>query len=421
MTTLITHIGELVAVPPGPIPGPEMDHAPKMPNAAVLIDGDRIAWVGSASAAPTADETFDAAGGCVVPGLVDCHTHAVFAGSRESEFVKRIRGKSYHQIAEEGGGIRTTVESVRRTSEHELIELAVPRLRRMLEAGVTTLEIKSGYGLTPSDEIKMLRAARALSARTPLEVITTYLAAHTVPREYAGRPDEYLQSVFNDDVLTAVRKDGLAEFSDVFCEKGAFTVEQSRFALRAAARYSLRPKVHADQLSQMGASKLAAELGAVSTDHLEFIDEPSIAALKSSGTIPVLLPGCSFFLDTAPAPARRLIDAGLPVALATDLNPGSSMIESLPLIMSLACVKLRMTPVEALVACTANAAAAVDRHRRLGSLAVGHQADLVVLDVPNVDAWPYHVGRNCVRAVIKGGRVVVIRTPAPAPRPRGGS
>jgi imidazolonepropionase len=421
MTTLITHIGELVAVPPGPVPGPAMDRVPRMPDAAVLIEGDRIAWVGPGNAAPDADETFDAAGGCVVPGLVDCHTHAVFAGTREQEFVKRIRGKTYHQIAEEGGGIRTTVESVRFASEHELIELALPRLRRMLEQGVTTIEIKSGYGLTPADEIKMLRAARALSVRTPLEIITTYLAAHTVPRDYVGRPDEYLRTVFNDDVLTTVRKDGLADFCDVFCEKGAFTVEQARFALRAAARYSLRPKVHADQLSQIGASRLAAELGAVSADHLEFVDQPSIAAMNSAGTIPVLLPGCSFFLDTPPAPARRLIDAGLPVALATDLNPGSSMIESLPLIMSIACVRLRMTPVEALVACTANAAAAVDRHRRLGSLAVGHQADLVVLDVATVDAWPYHVGRNCVRAVIKGGRVVVNRTLVPAPRPRGGS
>lgn len=407
MTLCISNIGELVVVPAGPVPGSRMDGVQRITNAAVVVENGRIAWFGPATDAPPADETLDAAGGCVVPGLVDCHTHAVFAGSRENEFVWRIQGKSYHQIAEEGGGIKTTVRAVRAASEAELVELAVPRLRRMLEQGVTTVEIKSGYGLSPDDELKMLRAAAALRKHTPVEIVTTYLAAHTTPLDYAGRPDEFLDTVLSDTQMARVRDEGLAVFCDAFCEMGAFTVEQSRRALEAGRRVGLRAKLHADQLSQMGASRLAAEMNAVSVDHLEFVDDASIAALKAAGVIPVLLPGCSFFLGSAPAPARKLLSADLPVALATDVNPGSCLIESLPLIMSIACVMLRMTPAEALVACTANAAAAIDRADRLGAIAAGHQADLVVLNVPTVDAWPYNVGRNCVRTVIKKGNVVV--------------
>lgn len=411
MTLLVANIGQLVVVPPGPVAGPAMDRVDRLADAALLIEDGRIAWFGPASEAPPAAQTLDVGGGCVVPGLIDCHTHAVFAGSREAEFVKRIRGESYHQIAECGGGIRVTVEAVRRASEAELVALAQPRLGRMLGQGVTTVEIKSGYGLTPGDELKMLRAAKSLAAHTPVEIVPTYLAAHTVPAEYAGRADEYLRAVCDDKLLAQVREEGLAEFCDAFCEKGAFTVEQSRFALRAGLRNGLRPKLHADQLSQMGASRLAAELGAVSADHLEFVDDESITAIKEAGTIPVLLPGCSFFLDSEPAPARKLINAGLPVALATDYNPGSCMIDSLPLIMSIACTRLRMTPTEALVACTANAAAAIGRQGRIGAVAVGHQADLVILDVPNLDAWPYHVGRDCVSRVLKRGALVVDHYP----------
>jgi len=403
---LIVNISELVVVPPGPVAGTEMDRIRRLPDAALLVEDGRIAWFGPSGDAPSAPRTLDAQNGCVVPGLIDCHTHTVFAGGREAEFVQRVRGKTYHQIAEEGGGIRVTVEAVRRASQEVLARLARPRVERMLRQGVTTVEIKSGYGLTPADELKMLRAARTLADQTPVEIVGTYLAAHTVPAEFAGRAEDYLRVVCADEVLAEVRDQGLAEFCDVFCEQGAFNAAESRFALEAGLRHGLRPRVHADQLSQMGASRLAAELGAVSADHLEFVDDGAIAALQRSGTIPVLLPGCSFFLDTEPAPARKLMDAGLPVAVATDFNPGSSMIESLPLVMSIACTRLRMTPTEALVACTANAAAALARRDRLGAIAVGYQADLVLLDVPNIDAWPYHMGRNCVRAVLKRGQVV---------------
>ncbi len=384
-----------------------MRNVRRVPSAALLVDGDRIAWFGPQRdfRPPVGCETVDADGGCVLPGLVDCHTHTVFAGTREGEFVQRIEGRSYADIARAGGGIRLTVDAVRRASCDELVALALPRLERMLGRGVTTVEIKSGYGLTVEDEIKMLEAVRRLRALQPIELVGTYLAAHTTPKEFEGRSDAYLDAVCGDNVLAHLRDENLAEFCDVFCETTAFSVEQARRVLSAGKRFGLRSKVHADQITQMGASTLAGEVGAVSADHLEHIDDEGIAGLKEARSVAVLLPGCTFFLGIAQAPARRLLDADLPVAVATDYNPGSSMIESLPLVMSIACTQMRMTPMEVVVAATANAAAAIDRHSRIGAIEVGMQADLVVLDVPTVERWMYEPGRNCVRTVIKGGRV----------------
>jgi imidazolonepropionase len=276
----------------------------------------------------------------------------------------------------------------------------------MLRNGVTTVEIKSGYGLTVGDELKILETVQFLATRQPIELVATYLAAHTVPTEFKNKPDSYLDTVLADEVLVRIQHERLAEFCDVFCERTAFDVEQSRRVLAAGGCFGLVPKIHADQLSQMGASRLAGEMNAVSADHLEKIDEFGIAALKRSGTIAVLLPGCSFFLGVEQAPARTLLEADLPVAIATDLNPGSSMIESLPLVMSIACCQMRLTPLEALVAATANAAAALNRHHRLGAISVGGQADLIVLDVPNLDRWLYEPGRNCIQTVMKSGEVV---------------
>jgi len=377
-------------------------------SAAMLLDGDRIAWFGPERGLemPPQCDVLDARGGCVIPGLIDCHTHTVFAGSREEEFVRRIEGASYAQIAEAGGGIKTTVQAVRAAGRDALVDLAMPRLARMLQRGVTTVEIKSGYGLTIEDEIKMLKAIRRLGDLQPMRVVGTYLAAHTVPEEYTGRPDEYLDSILDDRVLRRIREEGLAEFCDVFCEKTAFDVAQSRRVLTTASKWGLRPKLHADQITQMGATILASQVGAVSADHLETIHDEGIAALKAAGCVAVLLPGCSFYLGVDQAPARRLIEADLPVALATDYNPGSSMVESLPLVMGIACAQMKMTPTEALVAATANAAAAIDRHDRCGAIAVGLQADLVVLDVPNHLRLCYELGRNCTRAVVKAGTVV---------------
>lgn len=403
---VIRNIGELIVVPPGPVPGRAMRMVERIRSAAVLIDGGRIAWFGPEADlnAPSGCEFVDACGGCVLPGLIDCHTHTVFAGTREGEFVQRIEGKSYADIAQSGGGIRVTVEAVRRASLEELVETAMPRLARMLHHGVTTVEIKSGYGLTVADEIKMLEAVRRLLSMQPVELAATYLAAHTTPREFSGRSDEYLDLVFSDEVLAQIRDERLAEFCDVFCETTAFTLEQSRRILTAAKRFGLRAKLHADQITQMGASTLAGEVGAISADHLEKINDAGIAAMKHAGSVAVLLPGCSWFLGVEQAPARRLIEADLPVAVATDYNPGSSMVESLPLTMSIGCTQMRMTPIEAVVAATANAAAALNRHDRLGAIQVGMQADLVVLDVPSVERWLYEPGRNCVRVVIKRGR-----------------
>jgi len=406
---VIRNIGQLLVVPPGPIGGRFMRTVSTIESAAILIDGERIAWFGPESdlKAPQDCESLDAAGGCVLPGLIDCHTHAVFAGTREKEFVQRLAGKTYLDIAHAGGGIRVTVEAVRKANREELVELALPRLRRMLLNGVTTIEIKSGYGLTVEDEIKILEVIRELKALQPIELVPTYLAAHTVPREFAGRPDEYLDVVLDNRVLGWIRDDGLAEFCDVFCEKTAFGIMQAYRVMEAGKKFGLRPKIHADQLTQMEASVLAARVGAISAGHLEKIDAAGIAAMRDAGCIAVLLPGCAFFLGTEQAPARTILDANLPVALATDFNPGSSMVESLPLVLSIACTQMRLSPTEAVVAATANAAAAVERHRRVGGIAVGMQADLVILGVPTHERWLYEPGRNCVRTVLKRGKTVV--------------
>ncbi|MGH9322799.1 MAG: imidazolonepropionase [Vicinamibacteria bacterium] len=353
-----------------------------------------------------ADSVLDARGGAVIPGLIDSHTHMVFAGNRTDEFVMRSKGMSYLEIAKAGGGIRRTVEAVRRASLEELVELALPRLGRMLENGVTTLEVKSGYGLTTRDEIKMLEAVRELRALQPIELVPTYLGAHTVPPEYADRREAYVDLVVSDELMGRVADERLAEFCDVFCEESAFNVEESRRILEAGKNRGLAPKIHADQITQMGASRLAAEVECVSADHLEHIDGGGIAALRNGGVIAGLLPGCSFYLGVPQAPARKILDAGVPVALATNYNPGSSMIESLPLVLSIACTQMKLTPAEALTGATSTAAAALNRTDRLGRLDKGMDADLVVLDVPSVDGWLSEPGRSSVRAVLKKGRVV---------------
>ncbi len=427
---LLHNIRQLIAVLPGPLSGDDFSRPPIIEDAALVIEGDRIAWFGYAQDVPGDDfeQRVDCRGGTVVPGLIDCHTHVVFAGTREHEFVRKIQGADYLEILESGGGIRSSVRMLREATEDELVAQSLPRVRRMMGLGVTTIEAKSGYGLSPEHELKMLRAIRRIGRETPVEMVGTYLAAHCLPSEYEGRADEYLDAMLEPQLLRQIAAEGLAEFADAFCERGAFTLEQSQRFLNACKAAGLTPKIHAEQMSLTGAAKMAVELGAASADHLECINDATIAALRGSccpgdglstevdrtgrpdscGTIPVLLPGCSFFLNSPPAPARKLIEAGLPVALATDVNPGSCMIESLPLVMSIACTLLRMTPLECLVACTANAAAALRRQDRLGAIAIGHQADLLVLDVPDVALWCYRVGVNPVTTIIKAGRLVSI-------------
>ncbi len=370
-------------------------------NASLRIEEGRILDFGE-----DGEEVLDAGGGTVVPGLIDSHTHLIFAGNRCDEFVMRAKGMSYLEIARAGGGIWRTVEAVRRASLDELVELALPRLARMLSYGVTTVEVKSGYGLNVEDELKMLLAVRKLRELQPVELVPTYLAAHAVPAEYRDRRQAYVDLVTSDDLLGRVAAEGLAEFVDVFCEESAFTLEESRRILEAGKASGLVPKIHADQITQMGASRLAAEVGCVSADHLEKIDGEGIAAMKEGGVIAGLLPACSFYLGVAQAPARRLLDSGVRVGFATNYNPGSSMIESLPLTLSIACTQMRVTPFEALVGATSTAAAALRREKRLGRIEPGMDADLVVLEAPGVDAWLSEMGRGAARTVLKRGKVV---------------
>ena len=370
-------------------------------NASLRLSEGRILDFGAGGG-----EFLDAEGGAVVPGLIDCHTHLLFAGSRSDEFVMRAKGMSYLEIAKAGGGISRTVEAVRKASLDELVSLALPRLARMLGCGVTTLEVKSGYGLTVEDELKMLHAVRKLQELQPVELVPTFLGAHAVPPEYRDRRGAYVDLVVSDELLGRIADEGLAEFVDVFCEESAFTVPESRRVLEEGKKRGLAPRIHADQLTQMGASRLAAEVGCVSADHLERIDEGGIEALRSAGVIAGLLPGCSFYLGVAQAPARRLLDSGVPVAFATNYNPGSSMVESLPMALSIACAQMKVTPAEALVGATATAAKALLRGSRLGRIEQGMDADLAVLDVPSVDEWLSQMGRSSVRTVLKRGQVV---------------
>ncbi|GJM23805.1 MAG: imidazolonepropionase [Phycisphaerae bacterium] len=405
---VVRNIAEICTGPAGPTPLNGELPITRHRNSAIGIEGNTIAWIREDDPTnwPTDAKIIDANQGCVIPGLIDCHTHTVFAGTREDEYVQRAQGLSYAEIARRGGGIKNSVDAVRECRVEQLVELALPRLQRMLALGVTTVEIKSGYGLTVKDELKMLHAVKRLNELQPIELVGTYLAAHTTPREFEGNPDGYLDTVLDRKVLDQIREEGLAEFADVFCETTAFNIEQSKRFLTTCADAGLTPRVHADQITQIGASKLAAQVGASSADHLERIDDESISAMRDAGTIAVLLPACSFYLGVEQAPARRIIDAGLPVAIATDFNPGSSVVESLPLTMSIACSQMGMTPAQTLIATTTNAAAVLKRENKIGAIKEGMQADLTILDVPTIEQMCYFAGRNCTQTVIKAGRAV---------------
>jgi imidazolonepropionase len=323
----------------------------------------------------------------------------VFAGNRVEEFLARARGEKYT-----GGGILTTVAATRAASEEELVKLAKPRLLRMLSQGVTTVEIKSGYGLTLKDEFKMLLAIRRLSEELPMTLVPTFLGAHAFPPEL---PREQYLAVLLGEMIPSVAKEGLARFCDVFCDRGFYTVEEARRILLAAKNHGLGLKIHADELSYVGATELAGELSATSAEHLLHVSEAGIAALARAGTVAVLLPGTAFVLDEPYPPARKLIEAGVPVALGTDFNPGSCPLASLPWVMSLAVLKLKMTPEEVLSAVTLNAAAALGLAEDLGTLEPGKRADLVVWDAKTWAEIPYWMGQNLVWAVIKNGELVI--------------
>ena len=360
--------------------------------------------------------TIDGRGLVAVPGFVDAHTHLPFAGDRAREFGLRIQGWTYQQLAERGMGIRTTVQATRAASLDDLVGLSTKRLDRMLLTGTTTAEAKSGYGLNLEDEVKQLEALRDAAALHPVDIVPTFMGAHDIPPEYRDQRDGYVRLLV-DSLIPEVRQRGLAEFFDIFCEPSAFTLAETRTLAAAAKAAGFKVKIHADEFVSLGGAELAAELGAVSAEHLIAISDEGISRLAASDTAAILLPGVSYFLMMDKhAPARRLIDAGAAVALASDFNPGSSHISSMPFILQLGVFTLGMTVEEALNACTGNAAYAIGRHSAVGSLEPGKKMDLLLCDVPDHLSLAYEAGRNPVRTVIKNGQVVVVDGRRVAPR-----
>lgn len=395
---------------PGPRTGAAQNHISGIERGSVAgLDG-RIVFVGAAADCERAitltpnAQVIDARGCTVTPGFIDPHTHLVFGGDRREELRRRLGGASYAEIAAAGGGIVKTVAATRAASEHELIEGGRARLAEMLAFGTTTAEAKSGYGLELETELRMLRAIRTLAAGQPIELTATFMGAHEVPVEYRGRRAEYVRHVI-DDMIPAVAREGLAEWCDVFCETGVFTPDESQAILEAGVHHGLKPRIHADELGLSGGAAVAATVGARSADHLIFVDQPHARRMAERGVVATLLPAAAFFLKLGRfAPARMLIDQGVAVALATDLNPGGGFTTSMPFVMSLACFGMDMTLEEALVAATINAAAAIDRAGTIGSLEPGKQLDAVIVHGALADL--IRVGAPVIRQVVKRGRIM---------------
>lgn len=379
-----------------------------IPDAALAWDKGLIRWVGPERELPHEYqnwENWDAGGRLVIPGLVDCHTHLAFGGWRADEFELRIQGRSYQDIARAGGGILSTVARTRAVSEADLTDRAAAFLVQMGQLGITTVEAKSGYGLDLETELRLLRVYRRLGADGPLRVVPTFLGAHTVPLEYRDRREDYIDLIVRR-MLPLIATERLARFCDVFVEEGAFSVAEARRILLAGRAVGLGPKLHADQLTSGGGAELAAEVAAVSADHLECISEAGIVALARSGTVAVSLPLATLYLDHDPLPARRLLEAGVPVAVATDFNPGSAPSYHLPFAMTLACALQRMTPGEVLKGATLIAARAVGLEREVGSLEVGKAADFAEIDADSVNQWLYHLRPNACTMTVAGGKRV---------------
>ena len=385
-------------------------------NSGVLCLEGKIAWVGPMSEwtsranrmlPPRAQgiEEFDAAGMVVVPGFVDSHTHMMFAGDRAHEFALRSAGATYQDIARQGGGILNTVSHVRSASKKELKRSTLRYMNEMMKQGTTTVEIKTGYGLTLDAEIKMMEAIHELKEEEMMGVVATFIGAHAVPPEFTEDRAAYAELVIGQ-MIPYIGKRNLAQFCDVFCEQGYFDLDSSRRILEAGKAWGMMPKVHAEELTSLGGAKLAAQVGAASADHLERVDDAGIAAMRDAGVVATLLPGVSFFLNHGYAPARALIDAGVPVAIASDFNPGSCMSFSMPLMMTIACTQMRMSPEEALCAATLNGAAALRLSATCGSIEVGKNADLLVADVPDYTHLAYHFGMNHVVKTIKNGTIL---------------
>jgi len=413
---LITNAKQLLTLHsahPGPRSGKEMEDLGIIEDGGVAIKEGKIIAVGKTdkvfAQVEISESTgiIDASNKVVMPGFVDPHTHLVFAGSREDEFEMRIKGIPYKEIEKRGGGILSTVKATRAASKDELLELAQERLNRMLLWGTTTAEVKSGYGLSLDDELKILEVIRDLNEKHPINLVPTFLGAHEFPDEYQNNRKEYLRLI-GEEMIPRVSEAKLAEFCDVFCEDGFFTVEESQKILEKGENLGLGAKVHADEFSSSGGSELAGRIKAISADHVIYPSESGLKLMKENKVIPVLLPGTTLTLRSEKyAPARRMISMNLPVALATDLNPGTCTIEAMPIVIGLACLKLEMTPAEAITAATINAACAIQREERVGSLERGKDADIIILSIPNYRYLPYHFGINYTEIVIKRGKIVV--------------
>jgi imidazolonepropionase len=418
----LKNIAQVVTLGAGAVPrrGPEMAELGIIRNGAIIIRGERVTWVGSTHDFPVRQpgaETriLDCMGLELValPGFVDSHTHPIFGGTRVEEYEMRALGKSYQEIAAAGGGIRESVRQLRRADLGSLTARAERHLRQFLEHGTTTIEAKSGYGLSTEDELKALRAIAALRAESRLEIVATFLGAHAIPEEHEDSRQAYIEELIRE-MIPRVAQEGLADFCDVFCDAGYFTVDEARVIFRAAKTAGLGLRIHAEELAHSGGARLAAELGARSADHLEWVDEEDISALRQSGTVATLLPGTAFNLGlTKYPPARRLIEAGVPVALATDFNPGSCFTPNMQIILSIACSQMRMTPAEVITASTINGAYSLGLSERLGSIEDGKQADIVLMDVADYREIPYYFGVNHCVAVIKKGQIVINRLERP--------
>lgn len=411
---LIKNIRQLVQLrdnAPEKVAGAEMSELPVLEDAWLAIDNGLIADYGSMEEFPGISdwnslEIIDANEGLVMPAFVDSHTHIVYAGSREGEFVDRIRGLSYEDIAARGGGILNSAKKLRATSEDELYEQAAGRIREVMLLGTGAIEIKSGYGLDMDSELKMLRVIRRLKENFPLNIKATFLGAHAVPVEFKDSKRDYIQHLIND-IMPAIAKEQLADYCDVFCERNYFTQEETIEILEAAKKYSMKPRIHANQLSNSGGVQAGVQVGALSVDHLEYVGDEEISALKNSDVMPTLLPGAAFFLGLPYPPARKMIDAGLPVAVASDFNPGSSPSGNMMQMLSLVCVTHKMTPEEAINAATINTAYAMELSNSHGSITRGKAASLIITKpVPSVAYLPYYFGQNMIEQVIINGNII---------------
>jgi imidazolonepropionase len=408
---LITNIGQLLPMDKkGPVKGSDMGELTVWNDAAVGIKGEQVVWIGSSKEAKIlkASQTIDANGKLVTPGLVEPHTHLVFGGSREEEMALKQQGVPYLDILKQGGGILSTVTATQEASQEDLLEKALFHLDRMAMHGITTVEAKSGYGLNHETELKQLRVAKEAGKQHSIDIVSTFLGAHAIPTNYKEEPEAFLD--YMSELFDVIKQENLAEFIDIFTETGVFSVVQSRRYLLKAKEKGFGLKIHADEIDPLGGTELAVELGAISGDHLAVTSDEGIQKLANSNTIGVILPGTSFYLGKDDyARAREMIDAGAAIAISTDFNPGSSVTENLQLIMSIAALKLKMSPEEIWHAVTINAAHAIGRGGEAGMIAIGKKADIVLWDAPNYKYIPYHYGVNHTNTVIKSGEIIYER------------